>query len=104
MQTTTNRTETRKRAARRSIESPAAPLVETPTLDQMLEEPGPRSGATQDPQEATAAPAPEAADRDDGAPEVPMESWVPPVELMTVTASVSQTSEELKEIFDGNDW
>jgi hypothetical protein len=74
------------------------------TLSQMLEEPGPRSGATQDPQEATAAPAPEAADRDDGAPEVPMESWVPPVELMTVTASVSQTSEELKEIFDGNDW
>ncbi len=46
----------------------------------------------------------EARDRDDEASDVPLESWVPPVELMTVTATVPQTSEELREIFDGNDW
>jgi hypothetical protein len=72
------------------------------TLSQMLQEPNPRPG--QEPPDAQPAPMAGAADKDDGAPEVPLESWVPPVELMTVTASVPQTSEELKDIFDGNDW
>ena len=72
------------------------------TLSQMLEEPSARPA--QESQDAQAAPMPDGADKDDGAPEVPLESWQPPVELMTVTASVPQTSEELKEIFDGNDW
>lgn len=71
------------------------------TLSQMLEEP---NRSKQDSPDAPAAPAPPVADKDDGAPEVPLESWVPPVELMTVTASVPQSSEELKDIFDGNDW
>ncbi len=75
------------------------------TLSQMLEEPSGAAAPASEPQETPAAvPATEITDKDDGAPEVPLESWVPPVELMTVTASVSQTSEELKEIFDGNDW
>ena len=72
------------------------------TLSQMLEEPNARPA--QESQGAQAAPMPDGADKDDGRPEVPLESWLPPVELMTVTASVPQTSEELKEIFDGNDW
>ena len=72
------------------------------TLSQMLAEPNARPA--QESQDAPAAPMPEGADKDDGAPEVPLESWQPPVELMTVTASVPQSSEELKEIFDGNDW
>jgi hypothetical protein len=71
------------------------------TLSQMLEEP---NRPKPDSQDAHAAPAPPGPDKDDGAPEVPLESWAPPVELMTVTASVPQSSEELKEIFDGNDW
>ena len=71
------------------------------TLSQMLEEP---NGPHRNSQDAHAAPTPAGADKDDGAPEVPLESWLPPVELMTVTASVTQSSEELKEIFDGNDW
>lgn len=71
------------------------------TLSQMLEEP---TRSRPDSPDAPAASAPQVADKDDGAPEVPLESWVPPVELMTVTASVPQSSEELKEIFDGNDW
>jgi hypothetical protein len=74
------------------------------TLSEMLEEPGKAAGAGAGPQESPKSAAPNASDKDDGAPEVPLESWVPPVELMTVTASVPQTSEELKEIFDGNDW
>jgi hypothetical protein len=75
------------------------------TLSQMLEEPNALAPTAAPPaQEGQAAPAPEGSDKDDGAPGAPLESWVPPVELMTVTASVSQTSEELKEIFDGNDW
>lgn len=69
------------------------------TLSQMLEEPN-----AQPAQVAPDAPTPRAADKDDGAPQLSLESWLPPVELMTVTASVPQTSEELKEIFDGNDW
>ena len=73
------------------------------TLSQMIEEPLARADghASPDPSPIGAT---EVTDKDDRAPEGPLESWVPPVELMTVTASVSQTSEELKEIFDGNDW
>ena len=76
------------------------------TLSQMLEEPnaGASTAPAQAPEVQATAPAADIIDKDDGAPDVPLESWVPPVELMTVTASVSQTSEELKEIFDGNDW
>lgn len=75
------------------------------TLSQMLEEPNALAAPAAPPvQEAQAAPAHEGSDKDDSAPGVPLESWIPPVELMTVTASVSQTSEELKDIFDGNDW
>jgi hypothetical protein len=76
------------------------------TLSEMLEEPAKRTAAgtgSVEPENPRPA-APEASDKDDGAPEVPLEAWVPPVELMTVTASVPQSSEELKEIFDGNDW
>jgi hypothetical protein len=78
------------------------------TLNEVLEEPG-AGGQPAEAGEAVADPAGEgetveARDRDDEAPEVPLESWVPPVELMTVTATVPQTSEELREIFDGNDW
>ena len=69
------------------------------TLSQMLEEPN--AGPVQAGEDAQT---PDVADKDDGAPQVSLESWQPPVELMTVTASVPQTSEELKEIFDGNDW
>jgi len=74
------------------------------TLNEMIEEPAARDGAAPAEGAQGGAGPLEAGDRDDGAPEVPLESWVPPVELMTVTASVPQTSEELKEIFDGNDW
>jgi hypothetical protein len=74
------------------------------TLNEVLEESS--SGPIGEPAEQDGGPpeTAEARDKDDGAPEVPLESWVPPVELMTVTASVPQSSEELKEIFDGNDW
>ncbi len=77
------------------------------TLNEMLEEPSGGTGADAggDPGGGSAEAAPAAArDPDDAAPGAPLESWVPPVELMTVTASVPQTSEELREIFDGNDW
>lgn len=73
------------------------------TLSEMLQEGPAAAGTSVENPVPTAASAPPT-DKDDGAPEVPLESWVPPVELMTVTASVPQTSEELKEIFDGNDW
>ena len=74
------------------------------TLSEMLQEPKAGEGDTAEASNQPIATVVEAQDRDDGAPEVPLESWVPPVELMTVTVSVPQTSEELKEIFDGNDW
>ena len=74
------------------------------TLSQMLEEPKGQTAAKPETPEAHPGLSPDLTDKDDAAPEVPLESWVPPVELMTVTASVPQTSEELKEIFDGNDW
>ena len=76
------------------------------TLNEVLSEPsgGETGGETSESAEAGASAAAETRDRDDGAPEVPLESWVPPVELMTVTASVPQTSEELRDLFDGNDW
>ena len=73
------------------------------TLSQMIEEPLARAGG-QTSAERGSVETLEVIDKEDRAPEGPLESWVPPVELMTVTASVSQTSEELKEIFDGNDW
>lgn len=78
------------------------------TLNEVLEEPA-GNGEAAASGEAARGPASEgetveARDRDDEAPEVPLESWVPPLELMTVTATVPQTSEELREIFDGNDW
>jgi hypothetical protein len=73
------------------------------TLSQVLDEP--TSGASPAPPTPEGqAPVADAADKDDHTPGAPLETWVPPVELMTVTAAVSQTSEELKEIFDGNDW
>lgn len=74
------------------------------TLNEVIEE---RAGTPQPATEAAplqAADAGPVRDQDDGPSDVPLESWVPPVELMTVTASVPQSSEELKEIFDGNDW
>ena len=74
------------------------------TLNEVVEEPGANRSVERSESEGTAQDASSGRDKDDGAPEVPLESWVPPVELMTVTASVPQTSEELKEIFDGNDW
>ena len=73
------------------------------TLNEMIEEPAAGAGAAAETQLGAGAGT-ETTDKDDGAPDVPLESWVPPVELMTVTASVSQSSEELKEIIDGNDW
>jgi len=75
------------------------------TLNEMIEEPSAAAAAAAGGEsQVSAGSGAEAMDKDDGAPEVPLESWVPPVELMTVTASVPQTSEELKEIIDGNDW
>jgi hypothetical protein len=74
------------------------------TLNEVIEE---RAATPQPAGEETPVQAVDPApvrDRDDGPSDVPLESWVPPVELMTVTASVPQSSEELKEIFDGNDW
>jgi hypothetical protein len=73
------------------------------TLNEVIEERANPAAPAEEGQAQSGDPAP-ARDRDDAAPEVPLESWVPPVELMTVTASVPQSSEELKEIFDGNDW
>jgi hypothetical protein len=72
------------------------------TLSQVLEEPTARAAAA--PAEEPATAVTDSMDKDDSAPGAPLDTWMPPVELMTVTASVSQTSEELKEIFDGNDW
>lgn len=74
------------------------------TLSEMLEEPSANRPAETGEGDTSLPDAAVARDKDDGAPETPLEAWVPPVELMTVTASVPQTSEELKEIFDGNDW
>ncbi len=74
------------------------------TLNELLEEPNRSQPAESREGDPSGLDAVEARDKDDGAPETPLESWVPPVELMTVTASVPQSSEELKEIFDGNDW
>jgi hypothetical protein len=44
--------------------------------------------------ESSATPAPDTQPYD--------ETWLPPI--MTLTASVLQTSEELRAIFNGNDW